>query len=192
MVESEWHWTTAANFRQVVARDIKANRRDPKIQLTLVFFRLCQLTMGDRWRPRRISLPLVLLYRIWSELVVGLELRPKTSVGPGLTIFHGFGMVINDHCNIGSDVTLRNGVTIGSRRDGGPVPRLGNGVVVGCGAIILGDIELDDYSRVGAGSVLLISVPRNSTVFGNPAVVSFKSDPSGIPDEASASGRVEE
>lgn len=192
MAESEWHWTTASNFRQFVVRDINANPRDPKMQLTLVLFRLCQLAMGDRWRPRKASLPLVLLYRIWSELVVGLELRPKTLVGPGLTIFHGFGLVINDHCSIGSDVTLRNGVTIGSRRDGGPVPRLGNNVSVGCGAIVLGDIELDDNSKVGAGSVVLVSVPRDSTVFGNPAVVRGKSDSSVPPDGASVSGWAEE
>ena len=158
-----------SELRRFLQIDIRANKRDPKALTVLILFRLCQFAMGDRWKPRLLSFPLIALYRILTEFILGMEMRPKTSVGPGLQIFHGFGLVINDHCDIGAGVVLRNGVTIGNRSDGGAVPKLEDGVEIGCGAIILGDIVVGRNAKVGAGSVVLSSVEPDQTVVGNPA-----------------------
>lgn len=150
-------------------QDFAANPRDPKAQCVLLLLRVCQVAMASRIKPRARSYPLMFLYRFVTELLLGIELRPKTLVGPGLSIYHGFGLVVNDHCDIGARVKLRNGVTIGNREDGGPVPSIGDDVEIGAGAIILGGITLGDRCRVGAGSVVLRSVGPDVTVVGNPA-----------------------
>lgn len=162
-------WPTSHSLMRYIKADVAANPRDPKAQIVLVLLRICQVAMGRRESPRTWSYPLIVVYRLITEFAFGLEIRPKTVVGPGLSIYHGFGLVVNDHCVIGSGVKLRNGVTIGNRENGGPVPQLGDNVEVGAGAVILGGIFLGDGSRVGAGSIVLESVADGVTVVGNPA-----------------------
>lgn len=152
-----------------VKADVAANARDPKAQIVLVGFRICQWLIRDNERPRRRSLPAVAVYRLLTEFVLGVELRPKTLVGPGLTIFHGFGLVVNDHARIGAGVTLRNGVVIGNKHHDGPCPVIGDGVVVGANAVIIGGIRVGDHAQVGAGAVVTKDVPAGATVGGNPA-----------------------
>ncbi|WP_442972552.1 serine O-acetyltransferase [Rhodococcus sp. JS3073] len=165
---STW-WPRTADLASFVKSDMQANRRNPKIQGVLFLLRICQVLMGSREKPRPLSVPFVVAYRVLTEFFLGIEVPPKTTVGPGLCVYHGFGLVINDHCVIGRNATIRNGVTIGNRKEGGPVPRIGNGVEIGAGAIILGDITLGDGCRVGAGAVVLTSVAEGETVVGNPA-----------------------
>lgn len=162
-------WPNRKNIRIYLRRDLQANRRDPKSQIILILLRLCQLAMGSPERVRPVAFPLIAAYRVITEFILGLEVRPKTRVGPGLTIFHGYGLVLNDHCVIGQDVVLRNGVTIGSKIDGGPVPIVGDRVQVGAGAIVLGGITIGADSKIGAGAVVLRSFPAGSTIVGNPA-----------------------
>ncbi|HEY0373978.1 MAG TPA: glycosyltransferase [Amnibacterium sp.] len=158
-------------LRRLVALDWRANPRDPKSRAVLLAFRLAQFAMGTPAELRfRAVLP-VLLYRAWTEGVLGIELRPKTRVGGGLTIYHGYGLVVNDHTVIGSGVVLRNGVTIGHRVDGGPCPVLGDGVQLGAGAIVLGGVRIGDGASIGAGAVVLADVPARGVAVGNPARV---------------------
>lgn len=158
------------SFWDLVRADRRANPRDPKSQVVLFWFRASQrLARSPRRFDRLLSLPLVLAYRSITELVLGIELRPKTEVGPGLALFHGFGLVVNDHAVIGANVTLRNGVTIGHKEPGGKCPRVGNNVQIGAGAILLGDITIGDGAIIGAGSVVTKPVPPAATVVGNPA-----------------------
>ncbi|ARJ06115.1 hypothetical protein GCM10010988_12990 [Cnuibacter physcomitrellae] len=156
-------------FWETVRDDRRANPRDPKARSVLFWFRVCQLLIGDISRPRAISIPAVIVYRAVTELVLGIELRPKTAVGPGLSIFHGFGLVVNDHAVLGRDVKLRNGVTIGHQYAGGPSPRLGEGVEVGANAAIIGDIDVGAHCIVGANAVLTKSLPPHAVAVGNPA-----------------------
>lgn len=158
-----------AAFRTLTAADWAANPRDFKSRAVLVAFRLAQLAMGTPARLRLRAVIPVALYRAWTESVVGIELRPKTRVGGGLTIYHGYGLVVNDHTVIGEHVVLRNGVTIGHRVDGGPSPRIGDRVRFGVGAIVLGDIAVGDDAQIGAGAVVLHDVPAGRSAVGNPA-----------------------
>lgn len=156
-------------LRSYVQADLAANARDPKARAVLVGFRTCQWLMRDNEYPRRRSLPAVALYRFLTEFLLGIELRPKTIVGSGVTIYHGFGLVVNDHAQIGSGVTLRNGVVIGNKQDGGACPVIGDAVVIGANAVIVGGIHIGANAKVGAGAVVTKDVRAGATVVGNPA-----------------------
>jgi serine acetyltransferase/glycosyltransferase involved in cell wall biosynthesis len=165
-----------AEFYRTLRADWSANPRDPKSQLVVLGFRVTQFAMGNRAKPRLISIPFVIAYRLMTEFGLGIELRPKTQVGSGLSIFHGTGLVVNDHAVIGKNVTLRNGVTIGHQKAGGGSPVIEDNVVVGASALILGEITVGEGAIIGAGSVVTKSVDAFTTVAGNPArVISTRS-----------------
>ena len=157
-------------FTRLVRADWVANPRDPKSRLVLVGFRLAQLAMGSPAAGTRLRAVLpVTAYRFWTEWCLGLELRPRTRVGGGLTIYHGFGIVVNDHAVIGERVTLRNGVTIGNRTPDGASPMIGDDVEFGAGAVVIGDLRIGRGARIGAGAVVVHSVPEGGTVVGTAA-----------------------
>lgn len=157
------------DLRSYVHADFAANPRDPKTKLLLLGFRICQWLIADNAHPRRRSVPAVAVYRIMTEFFLGVELRPKTIVGPGLTIYHGFGLVVNDHTVIGSRVTLRNGVVIGNKTSGGLCPVIGDDVVLGANSVIIGGLHIGNGAHIGAGAVVTKDVLAGSTVAGNPA-----------------------
>lgn len=161
--------TSMRELCSTLQSDYGANPNDPKSRLILTAFRVCQYLMKDSSHPRPISYPFVAAYRFWTEFCLGMELRPKTFVGPGLTIYHGYAMVVNDHSIIGSRVVLRNGVVIGQKSPGGDSPILRDGVTVGAGAIILGSITVGEGAVIGAGAVVLRDVAAGDVVAGNPA-----------------------
>jgi putative colanic acid biosynthesis acetyltransferase WcaB len=162
-------WAGRVHPLKALKSDRAANSRDPKAILVMTSFRITQWAMGPTDRPRMISWPLIALYRLLTEFILGLELRPKTQVGPGLSIHHGFGLVVNDHAVIGSDVKLRNGVTIGHKKPGDGAPVLEDRVEVGAGALIIGNITIGHDAVIGAGSVVTKPVPAHGVVVGNPA-----------------------
>lgn len=154
-------------FARLVRADWAANPRDLKARAILLAFRLAQRSMGSPAPGTRLRAVLpVTLYRFWTEWSLGLELRPRTRVGGGLTIYHGFGIVVNDHVVLGDRVTLRNGVTIGNRTPDGESPVIGDGVQLGAGATVIGDLRIGAGAKVGAGAVVLHSVPARSSVVG--------------------------
>jgi len=108
-----------------------------------------------------------------SRLVTGIEIHPGAEIGEGFFIDHGMGVVIGETAEIGDDVTLHQGVTLGgtSQQRTKRHPTLGNNVVVGVGAQLIGNITIGDDSKVGAGSVVIKSVPPNATVVGVPGRV---------------------
>ena len=116
---------------------------------------------------------LKLLARIVSQVargLTGIEIHPGATIGRRFFIDHGMGVVIGETAIIGDDVILYQGVTLGGtgKERGKRHPTLGNHVVVGTGAKVLGNITLGDNVKVGAGSVVVHSVPGDSTVVGIP------------------------
>jgi serine O-acetyltransferase len=105
--------------------------------------------------------------------LTGVEIHPGAKLGPGFFIDHGMGVVIGETAEIGTDVTIYHGVTLGgtSLNKGKRHPTLGDRVVVGAGAKILGAIEIGDDSRIGANAVVVKSVPANSVVVGVPGQI---------------------
>lgn len=119
------------------------------------------------------KLNLTLIARIVSQInrfLTGIEIHPGARIGRGFFIDHGMGVVIGETTEIGSDVTLYQGVTLGGtgKEKGKRHPTLGNNIVVGSGAKILGPVTIGDNSKMGAGAVVLKDVPANSTVVGIP------------------------
>ena len=108
-----------------------------------------------------------------SRFLTGIEIHPGAKIGKGFFIDHGMGVVIGETSEIGDNVTLYQGVTLGgtSHQRAKRHPTLGNNVVVGVGAQLIGDITIGDNAKVGAGSVVIISVPANATVVGIPGRV---------------------
>jgi serine acetyltransferase len=140
------------------------------IRIGLALFRAAQRLRGGGGRGRRlIAAPIVALYRGYSLLSLGIDIPTSTVIGSGLVIHHGVGLVVHARARIGDDVTLRQGVTIGTRRSGEQPPRIGDRVDVGSGAQILGDIEIGDDAVIGAGAIVLSDVPAGRIAVGNPA-----------------------
>lgn len=105
-----------------------------------------------------------------SRLLTGIEIHPAARVGEGLFIDHGMGVVIGETAEIGDDVTLYQGVTLGGTgfATGKRHPTVGSGVTVGSGAKLLGPITIGEGAKIGANSVVIHDVPAGSTVVGNP------------------------
>jgi serine O-acetyltransferase len=108
-----------------------------------------------------------------SRFLTGIEIHPGATIGEGFFIDHGMGVVIGETSVIGDNVTLYQGVTLGgtSHLRAKRHPTLGDNVVVGVGAQLIGDITIGENSKVGAGSVVVSSVPANATVVGVPGRV---------------------
>ena len=108
-----------------------------------------------------------------SRHLTGIEIHPGAKIGKGLFIDHGAGVVIGETTEIGDNCTIYQGVTLGGtgKDKGKRHPTLGNNVMVGCGAKVLGPFKVGDNSRIAAGAVVLEEVPPDCTVVGVPARV---------------------
>jgi len=111
-----------------------------------------------------------------GRFLTGVEIHPAARLGPGLFIDHGMGVVVGETAEIGANVTLLQGVTLGgtSLKREKRHPTLGNNVVVGAGAAIIGAITIGDNARIGAGSVVVRDVPPNCVVVGVPGRITYK------------------
>jgi serine O-acetyltransferase len=123
------------------------------------------------WRSR-----LRLLARICSQLVrflTGVEIHPAATIGRRLVIDHGMGVVVGETAVVGDDVVLYHGVTLGgtSLNRGLRHPTIGDGVVIGAGATVLGAVSIGAHSIIGAGAVVVTDAPANSVLTGIPARV---------------------
>ncbi|MFC1871572.1 serine O-acetyltransferase [Chloroflexota bacterium] len=108
-----------------------------------------------------------------SRFLTGIEIHPGAEIGDGFFIDHGMGVVIGETSVIGDNVTLYQGVTLGgtSHQKAKRHPTLGNNVVVGVGAQVIGNVTIGDNSKIGAGSVVITTVPEHATVVGVPGRV---------------------
>ena len=106
----------------------------------------------------------------FSRFLTGVEIHPGAKIGRRFFIDHGMGVVIGETAQIGNDVLIYQGVVLGgtSRQKHKRHPTIGNNVVIGAGATLLGPIKVSDGARIGAGSVVIKDVPPNATVVGVP------------------------
>ena len=156
-----------------------ALERDPAARSRLEVV-LCYPDVWAVWGHRlahrlwhaNLKLPARALSQIMRALT-GIEIHPAARIGPGLFIDHGMGVVIGETTEIGADVTLYQGVTLGGTTlvKGKRHPTLEDRVVVGAGAKVLGAITIGEGSRVGANAVVVKSVPANAVVVGVPGEV---------------------
>lgn len=156
-------------LRDVVRADLRANKRDPGSQLLLTSLRITQFLIGALGLRNPVTIASVIFYRFVSEIMFGVELRPKTRIGPGLAVYHRVGLVVNNATVIGEGVQLRHGTTIGHKVPTGASPVIEDGVDCGAGVIILGGITVGRGAVVAAGSVVVKDVPPGAVVAGNPA-----------------------
>jgi serine O-acetyltransferase len=163
-------------------------REDPAATSVLEIF-LCypgfHAILFHRLSHRLYQLGLPILPRFLSQIsrfLTGIEIHPGATIGRRFFIDHGMGVVIGATTEIGDDVLLYQGVTLGGtgNEQGKRHPTLGNNVVVGTGAKVLGGITIGNNVKIGAGSVVVHPVPDNSTVVGIPGrVVRFRA-PQGV------------
>ena len=158
-------------------RDIRVVfERDPAARSTLEVL-LCYGGLHAIWL-HRIAHALykrgwVLIPRLISNfgrLLTGIEIHPGATIGEGLFIDHGTGIVIGETAELGKNVTLYQGVTLGGtgKEKGKRHPTIGSNVVVASGAKVLGSFTVGDHAKIGAGSVVLKPVPAHATVVGIP------------------------
>jgi len=166
-----------------IRRDVRAVlERDPAARSTfevvlcypgvhaLTFHRIAHAIWRRGWR-----IPARFLSHV-ARFLTGIEIHPAAKIGSGLFIDHGMGVVIGETAEVGENVTLLQGVTLGgtSLKREKRHPTLGDNVVVGAGAKIIGAFKIGDGSRIGAGSVVVREVPTNSVVVGVPGRVTYR------------------
>lgn len=174
-------------FLRVLREDLQAARdRDPAARSLLevaLAYPGVHAIWGYRVTHRMWREPgLRLLARLLSQAVrsaTGIEIHPGARLGRRLFIDHGMGIVIGETAEVGDDVVMFHGATLGgvSMTHGKRHPTIGNGVVIGSGARILGPIRVGDNARIGANAVVVKDVPANATAVGVPAAVRLRDVP---------------
>lgn len=165
---------------EIVKQDIEAVRdRDPAaghiLEILFAYPGLHALWLHRLahwlWENRVPVIPRVISHV--NRWLTGIEIHPGAKIGKGVFIDHGMGVVIGETTEVGDYVTLYQGVTLGGtgKERGKRHPTVGNNVVIAAGATVLGPITIGDYSKVGAGAVVVKDVPPNCTVVGIPGKV---------------------
>ena len=157
---------TAAQERDPAARSV------PRSEILLTYGGV-QAVLSHRVAHARLDAGVPVLPRLLANATrvgTGVEIHPAAEVGDSLFIDHGAGVVIGETAEIGRNVTLYQGVTLGGTgfQRGKRHPTVGDDVVIGSGAKLLGPIEVGARAKIGANSVVVHDVPANSTVVGNP------------------------
>ena len=179
------------NTYSMISQDISiARERDPASRTNLEIL-LCSNGIHAIWGYRIAhwlwNHHLKLAGRIFSNIIrflTGVEIHPGALIDSGFFIDHGMGIVVGETAEIGKDVTIFHGVTLGGvkREKGKRHPTIGDGVVIGAGAKILGAIDIGHHSRIGANAVVVKPVPPNSIVVGVPGQVVVSSIPRPLVD----------
>ena len=169
----------AVRFIEFVKEEIEIiKERDPAIKSTMEVFLYpsFKAIIGYRIAHKLFVKKHYFLARWISQRTVrktGIEIHPGATIGKGLFIDHGNGVIIGETAIIGDNVTLYQGVTLGGtgKEKGKRHPTIGDNVMVSAGAKVLGSFTVGENSKIGAGSVVLSEVPPNSTVVGVPGRV---------------------
>ncbi|GAA0744542.1 serine O-acetyltransferase EpsC [Clostridium oceanicum] len=165
---------------KMLAYDIKsAMEKDPAARNPLeviILYPFMHALIQHRIAHFFYKIKLFFIARLISQLArffTGIEIHPGATIGKGLFIDHGMGVVIGETAEIGDNVMLYHGVTLGGtgKDKGKRHPTIGNNVTIGCGAKVLGPIEIGDNCKIGANAVVLKDIKEGSTAVGIPAKV---------------------
>ncbi|WP_196210777.1 colanic acid biosynthesis acetyltransferase WcaB [Citrobacter sp. Res13-Sevr-PEB04-36] len=155
--------------------DIRANSWSLRPCCMVMAYRVAHFC--SVWRKKNVlnnlwAAPVLVMYRLITECLFGYEIQAAATIGRRFTIHHGYGVVINKHVVAGDDFTLRHGVTIGNLGANDlACPTIGNDVELGANVTLLGDVVIGHNVTIGAGSVVVDSVPDNTLVVGEKARV---------------------
>jgi serine O-acetyltransferase len=170
--DDEWPEILRSDIAAVYDRDPACERL---IEPILYFkgFHAIQTHRLAHWNWKNGHKDLALYLQSRSSQVFQTDINPQAKIGRGLFMDHATGVVIGATAAIGNDVSLLHGVTLGGtgKEGGDRHPKIGNGVLIGAGATVLGNITMGDCTRVAAGSMVIKNVDRNVTVAGVPARV---------------------
>ena len=166
-------------FRQLKEDIACVKSRDPAARSALEIFFLypgfkaIRLHRRANWFCRHGMFFIARWISQWASRKTGVEIHPAVKIGKRFFIDHGTGVVIGETAVIGDDVTIYQGVTLGGtgKDTGKRHPTIGNNVMIGAGAKVLGPLVIGDNSRIAAGAVVLSDIPSNSTAVGVPAKV---------------------
>ncbi|HCF96203.1 MAG: serine O-acetyltransferase [Verrucomicrobiota bacterium] len=166
----------AADFRAARDRDPAARGWSGAVEVILSYPGFHALLLHRICHCLHSNFHIPVLPRLLSQLtrfLTGIEIHPGATIGEGVFIDHGMGVVIGETAEVGNNVTIYQGVTLGGtgKEAGKRHPTVEENVVVGAGAKVLGNIRVGHHSMVGAGSVVLKDVPPSCTVVGIPGVV---------------------
>ncbi|GIG35785.1 serine acetyltransferase [Cellulomonas pakistanensis] len=175
------HWRSLRRFARTLREDLEAaQRRDPaarsRVEVALAYPGLHAVwvhRLAHRmWREPALRLPARLLSQL-SRAATGVEIHPGATIGRRLFIDHGMGVVVGETAVVGDDVVLFHGATLGGKtmKRGKRHPTVGNDVVVGAGAKVLGPVWIGDGAQVGANAVVLKDVPAGAVAVGVPATI---------------------
>ena len=180
----------ASHILHAIHEDIRATlQRDPAARsaLEVVLFypgfhvRLAHRLANSLYRRKVPLIPRGIMHL--ARFLTGIEIHPGATIGPRFFIDHGMGVVIGETAEIGADVMIYQGVTLGgtSTHRVKRHPTLRDRVVVGAGAKVIGAVEIGEGAQIGAGSVVVTNVPPNATVVGVPGhIVAFRDDSNGV------------
>ncbi len=163
----------------------------PQVMLLYPGFHALVYHKVSHWLYRRKRFFLARMVSQWCRGFTGIEIHPGATLGRHLFIDHGAGVVIGETAEVGDNVTIYHGVTLGGtgKETGKRHPTIGDNVLLGAGVNVLGPVTVGAGSRVGAGSTVLCDIPPGSTAVGSPAVVVRRAGPDtpaappGIPSE---------
>lgn len=144
----------------------EAVRFSPGIRALLAHFKAHKLYLkGEYSKANEISLQ--------ARMNTGIEIHPGAKIGRRCYIDHGMGVVIGETAEVGDDVLMYHGVTLGGlvNKRVKRHPTVGNNVMIGAGAVLLGNIKIGDYCKIGANAVVLDNVPKDCTAVGAPAKI---------------------
>lgn len=163
-------------FFEYLNQDKNENKYNAtKGKYVVILFRLAQLIQKNKslsillfWYP--------LFYKFFVHWLLCVEIYPESNIGPGLQLMHVHSLVIHPNTIIGRNCTLRQSTTIGVRlklngHTALSTPIIGNNVDIGAHSVLLGPIKIGDNVTIGAGAIVIVSVPANSVAVGNPARV---------------------
>ncbi|KAL7567521.1 hypothetical protein ACA910_009529 [Epithemia clementina (nom. ined.)] len=177
------HLEMGHTMADAVRRDALAVlRRDPACQTLLevvLFYKgfaalVCHRAARQKWMqalPRRSMTALFLQSQ--ASALFGVDIHPATTIGAGIMLDHGTGIVLGETATVGDGCTLLHGVTLGGtcKQKGDRHPKVGNNVLIGAGASILGNIRIGHGCKIGAGSIVLRPIPDGATAVGAPAKI---------------------